>query len=582
LSWLLLGIGVCIIALSVWLVVHTYTPVLFWDHWEIIKELQDHHSHVTLGELWAQHSEHRILVGRLLYYADLFWFGGRNVSLLIEIVLAQLALLLVFSWTLARFAQLSRSGLFSAIGLVAYCLFSPLQIVNFTWPFQITFVTAALGATVCFAAALTYAAVQSGSRRNLLLAVCLASAAFSEGSVASGLMTWPLLFMMGLLLRFRRRDQIILGISSLLAVSAYFFKYVTPQAHSNPQKSFQYPLLILKFVLTELAWSWDPNIPNHSPWLTLPEALSLVALVASTAFILYYLFFTPVKPIFTFLSIALLYCLLAVVLVALGRLRFGLDQATESRYQSLALLFWAVLYLVTLLKFGQDTRALLAIQVGIVLLILGGATRFDYMIHWAEGRQLGITLGWSELLNNPHDEQAPKALFYDLPTLRSLASYLLQHHWGVRPLPVAVTPLKGSSFLSGYTSADASSCLGFIDGAQSLNNLDELNVEGWAWDKSAAALPFAVLLASSTGAVVGSAQFGTPRPDVRQAIPQITSLGVGWNCTIHDIKPGTYHAFVILHDKKSACELASDLLVGSRSNTAAAPRAPSEPGRHEE
>ncbi|MFL6414887.1 MAG: hypothetical protein ACJ74Y_04355 [Bryobacteraceae bacterium] len=46
--------------------------------------------HLSLADFWAQHNEHRIVTGRLLGLADLYSFGGRNVSLFAEIVAVQL------------------------------------------------------------------------------------------------------------------------------------------------------------------------------------------------------------------------------------------------------------------------------------------------------------------------------------------------------------------------------------------------------------------------------------------------------------------------------------------------------------
>ena len=49
----------------------TFSPVYFWDQWTVVSDLQRSNGVLPLSRLWAQHNEHRILVGRLALFADL-------------------------------------------------------------------------------------------------------------------------------------------------------------------------------------------------------------------------------------------------------------------------------------------------------------------------------------------------------------------------------------------------------------------------------------------------------------------------------------------------------------------------------
>src|SRR5690349_43713 len=68
-------LGIVATATTIWLVVHTYSPVLFGDQWELIRTLVKSHGHPSLRDFWAQHNEHRIVTGRLFGFADFYFFG---------------------------------------------------------------------------------------------------------------------------------------------------------------------------------------------------------------------------------------------------------------------------------------------------------------------------------------------------------------------------------------------------------------------------------------------------------------------------------------------------------------------------
>jgi hypothetical protein len=83
-------------------------------------------------------------------------------------------------------------------------------------------------------------------------------------------------------------------------------------------------------------------------------------------------------------------------------------------------------------------------------------------------------------------------------------------------------------------------------------------VVGWAWDVTAENRPFKVVLATSDGTIAGGASLGVPRPDVRNAVPQIKDVNTGWNGAVQLRSGAVVHAFAVLADKKSACPLMNE------------------------
>jgi hypothetical protein len=156
LSLVILGLGLYAAVSTALLVYRTYSPVPFFDQWAIVDSMMHLGKTPILSMLWAQHNEHRIPVGRITGFADLEWFGGRNISLLIEIYLIQVCSAVVFIWMFVRCGPTRRSVLVTAASLFVFCLLCPIQLGNFIWGFQTTFVFTGLAAAVAFAAAVCH------------------------------------------------------------------------------------------------------------------------------------------------------------------------------------------------------------------------------------------------------------------------------------------------------------------------------------------------------------------------------------------------------------------------------------------
>ena len=88
LSWAVLLTGIGSGIASAYLVVTTYSPVPHWDEWALFYDLAN--GVKSLGWLWQQHNEHRILTTRLLFLLDVELFHGTQIFLLAAIFLTQL------------------------------------------------------------------------------------------------------------------------------------------------------------------------------------------------------------------------------------------------------------------------------------------------------------------------------------------------------------------------------------------------------------------------------------------------------------------------------------------------------------
>ncbi len=388
---ILVAFGLLTIVITVRIVIRTYSPVLFWDQWQIIHTLMQSGGHSSLQHLWAQHNEHRLLTGRLFGFADLFFFRGRNISLFVEILFFQFCHLLLFALVLRRFGRLPGSVYATLIGFLTYCLFSPLQMENFDWAFQIVFILTSFSANVCFAAALWFYQKTVGNHRGRLfaLALCLLAAFIAEGSEAHGLLAWPVLLFLVFALRFPSRDRWITIAVAMAAVAAYLIGYESPDPPFALTHALSQPLDLMKFVLTYLGNSWDAHLPNESAWPTVSESLTFTA-IATTLVCAVQCLRRPwlFSPLQIFLVSNLLFGLGTAGMTAVGRLRFGIPMALMSRYQTPALVFWGSLAAFLALAVDWTApRRLLVAQSLLLILMLAEAGRWTQVAQSAATRQ---------------------------------------------------------------------------------------------------------------------------------------------------------------------------------------------------
>lgn len=521
--------------------------------------------HLNFHQLWSQHNEHRIAVGRLLYLSDLFLFGGRNVSLLIEIAIVQVCHFALFLWIARKFGGVRGPALLTLCGFLAYCFFSPLQMQNFDWGFQVVFLMAGFAASLCFACALWYWRISgsSGAGGGLVLAGCMAAAFVSESSLANGLLVWPLLLLLAYLLRFSRLKLCIVLVFACLATAAYLNGYRTPGQHSNPLQTIREPFSVLKFVVTYFAFSWDRHLPNASNWPAISESITAVAigavLIRTVQFARNRLRFNAVTA---FLLVEMLFCIGSATMTATGRMNFGYQGATESRYQSFALLFWACA--ATMLATHWDTskiRQTIAVNSIVILLLVSTGARWKGVEDVAIGRQLALAQGWDALVHHQVTDSAIDRLYPAPSLVPGFYEYMRSRHWGPHGTVMSyarVEPSGSTARIQGF-SESPSSCLGFIDSVQ-VTAPREFHVSGWSYLLKGS-VPNRIALVLSNGSIVVFGNLGQYRPDVPKNISKVKSERTGWSAELDRVPDGVYHAFAIDSTTRSACLLANEIRI---------------------
>ncbi|MGH9620103.1 MAG: hypothetical protein ACRD45_10415 [Bryobacteraceae bacterium] len=557
LAWAIAALAVYAFLYTIASIVRLYTPIMFWDHWLVLDFLRP--GQLTLAHLWSLHNEHRYLIGRLLSLADIVLFRGQGVSLYLEIFAFQTVHLLIFVWIVRRFTHFSRPLLISVLAFLLYCMFSPLQLENFVWSFQTGFVLAGCAAAACFLFACWYATLPAERlrRRNFALAGCIFLAWVSEASLANGVLVWPLLVFMALALGFRKRDLLMIFGNGVLAVALYMPGYHTPPLSANPLDSIHHPVEVLKFVVTYLASSWDPNGPSASNFPSPAESLTMLAMAIAVLGALACLRnWKRPSPLRAFLYADMLFVLGTAFLTALGRLNFGYAEAASSRYQIFALAFWASLAILGatyLNEMKAGWRAMAAAQIGVLAILLGTPYRYSGIEHLFANRKNELFAGYEDLvLGHLHSPSIDK--LFSLP--KRLPGYLaILREYHAEPSLGMPELLPADMNMDSYHVAPASACQGYIEHTAFDTQKGYGVAGGWTWDNEDHRPPQRMLVASvATGSIAGRNWLLISRPDVSK-IPGINSNMTGWNVSFHANGDGPYQVFAILGHNHLVCRI---------------------------
>lgn len=461
LSYLILLGGLLTIGLSLYIVVTTYSSLPFWDGWTQIEVAANGRSPVSPSWLWQQHNEHRLLLPKLFLAVDLLLFQARQVFLLASIFVIQLLHLALLSWSMRALGGWSGALWRTGTGLAAFCLFCPTQSENFTWGFQVCFVLPPVFATLSFVTLLLYwkETQQHPDRQPSpkFLVVSILAAAGAAYSLASGSLLWPLLVAAALFLRLRARATLSIVTFGVVSTALYLFHYARPTGHANPFASLSTPLKILDYCFTYFFSSW--------PYDSTPEYLFVPLAILLLLFALALPHVPKLRPFGVQLILTASYCVATALITATGRLNFGVSQATASRYQTVALLFWCCLGLLWL---GSSVFAhrrmpylFLLAQVCVLAIFAVGAMRAKYQLRITGLHAFAQKAGAAALLTGVADPLALREVYPEKEMFARAVPYMKSNR--LSSFSGSPASALGKPLDSVFRVTDPSECAGAVE-----------------------------------------------------------------------------------------------------------------------
>jgi hypothetical protein len=540
LSWAVLLAGVGAGVASAYIVISTYSPLPSWDEWALFDHLA-RGGGWSLRWLWQQHNEHRIFTTKLLFLLDTELFHGRQILLLACIFVSQILQAVFLSWSLRALRGWRGSMWRLGTGLIAYCILCPTQYENLVWGFQLQFVLTAWMATVAVMSLLLY---RRDERRAFLVAG-IAAATIATWSLANGMLLWPLLVAAALWLRMKPHVWRAFVIAGTLNIALYFYGYRRPAGDAG--------MVSIGESLRYVAVYFGSTFVRHSSGAiaTLAGAAGIVVALALVCATLKKPENAP--PLLIELSLILLFTLATAAVTSTGRLHLGLEQATASRYQTFALLFWACLGLALLSKLReQDTKYLAG---GLLVAMLGFATQVRLPLIDAQWRQLRLEKISLALLAGVHDGAVLAEAYPDPQVVLRASEYMRQHKLSI--FAGARAAEMGESFDTEYREVPSNLCAGAITSSEALpsDGGKGLRITGYAWDR-AAQRPVQNFVVVTDDKISGFGVALTVPVDLLREHDPATASRFGW--VAYSRGPEATKIYALLGaEKQSACLIAT-------------------------
>lgn len=333
--------GLAMLGLTCWMAVQSFSAIPFSDMWEGTLGFYINLPNRGWEAFWAQHNEHRIVLARVIFFIDYYFFNGSNLFPIIGnyILVAWVAFVLVafISTDESETSKFSPLGKVALFALVVGLLLNWVQRENLTWGFQSQFILAQLLPLV----ALYSLALSSGRADWRWFVVSLVFGILSIGAMANGVLALPFLFLGSLFLPLSTWQRIALLISGLLGIVLYLRGYHTPDLHASPLHSLLYePARVIAHMLVYMGSPANDMIGGNLFQKGAIGAVFVCCLVFSS-----WLVFRSSKrdPLTVGLLVFCLYVVASAFITGLGRVNFGLAQAASGRYSTPALTAWVAL-----------------------------------------------------------------------------------------------------------------------------------------------------------------------------------------------------------------------------------------------
>jgi hypothetical protein len=374
--------GLFVVAMTLRMAVLGWSPVPFWDQWRNLVSGR----FLSWSWLVKQHNEHRLFVPRLIFWLDRWIASETNIVDFVVNVLMQAALAALLLWLALKDAAAGYATKIWVGGLCLALLFWAIQYENFLWGFQVQFF-----GVVLFAAA-GFATVAMGPASGLGASAAVLLSGAAAYTLASGILVPPLAFILGLWVGRPRWYLAVLLIAAIGWSWSYLWGYETPRIHSDPRDVFSHLGAVCLHFLVQIGGPYFRAVDDRQDFYVAAIFGAIDVALLGGGLVLMVL--QPAKPQQKTLVALAIYLLGATLLVALGRVRFGADQALSSRYATPVLAFW----LSTLLLWFSATAfrprlQLLTLLVGAPIAMLSAVTepRFaEVGLDWVLDRKLAI------------------------------------------------------------------------------------------------------------------------------------------------------------------------------------------------
>ena len=476
-------------------IVRARTSVPWADQWAMLLDLARHeHGESLWSIVWPPYWGHRLVIPRLLFFADGRWLSLKSLTWLTMVLqFVHVALLIALAWLLLK--RKPAVLFLIAATVILNLMFSPFQMENFVWGMQTMFPLVFLAATGAFLC------LPQGSRG---FPWAIALGLISAFTMPNGILIWPVLVLQSLYLKQSRKVTAALAMVGSVVIVSYLWHYERPlELGMGVVGMLRHPIDAI--LLLGLIVGAPFRLPIFAGAIVGTAALVITGYV----FIRALLSRIEDRKWFSALFAIIVFLLLSSLSIVAGRLspvdlhRPGRD-FLPGRHFTMICLIWTVIALLALATSQRQTWVLAIYGILFAGLMFGDLTvQLTEAEDWADFFLATDAVGSAFLLDAP-DEQLLSVLWLSKPERDERVQFMRGHRLAVFHEPRATWPGKRVSELF---SPSPDRCEGAIEKMVDLDG-SSWRVTGWAWDTSASRPPDDILLTDADGRITGLARGG--------------------------------------------------------------------------
>ncbi|PCE25220.1 hypothetical protein BWP39_11895 [Paraburkholderia acidicola] len=508
LNYIVFALGVATLVTTSIAVWQNFSPLPINDSWDGSIGFYMRAMQAPWPAFFEQHNEHRLAFSRLIFFADVRYFGGRNVlSLIANLGLAGAFALAFFRITVHHCQTLTRGAQLGVAGAALVFSFSWIQNENFTWGFQSQWFAVYLFALLAFHS--IDRAVECNAQREPRgslgwLAVAVTSASIAAYSMSSGVLVFPVLMLQAIYLRLNLRGLLAILVIGITVWLTYFVGWHPVASSGNLATGLrEHPFGILRYVLLYL------GAPAFHAHLRQTGAYICGTFVLATLIIGCIRALQPGRKSLRATSLLAFAGFVGgnALLTAMGRLWLGLDTALASRYTTASLAAWLALIAFAALNSRSTT------QRRCVLIVAGLATMlvlFDQRFVFIKEKNITYArmVAGLALRSHVYDRDITQAVypFPDALIVTAKQAEIAQLSIFAPDQPDFLAP-------PAHVSAD-SQCNGAIDEISQTTTPGVYRASGWIYDAASKETPRQLVVTDSSGDTLGTGVSGGQRLDV--------------------------------------------------------------------
>ena len=330
-----------------------YIDVPFFDQWGLVASIEKYiHEEISLKNLWEQGNVHRIFFPKLIMFSlakATYWNMGYEIAVIL--ICGLFTYLIIISQVIETYRQyeLKHQMLGITILLLAILIFSLSQFQNWLWGMQIQILLNVMVSVAGFSILSKHINYQ-----RVIIGVVLGFVA--THSFANGIMYWfvglmPLLFAQINPVSLKKRAVIIWIVCGGMAIFSFFYDY---KFNGNCVERLMHEPI--KHILYGLVYLGSPisRFNAFSAAIVGTIGFFLFGLLSMYLIKKYHMHIRHLLPYICFSC----YAIGSAITTAIGRGKFGYQQALSSRYITIGQLLWVtnIIFLgILYVKFQEAT-----------------------------------------------------------------------------------------------------------------------------------------------------------------------------------------------------------------------------------